>query len=146
MEVAQRIPGFDVVIMGHDHRRYCGKVANIEGDSVLLINPASNGRVVGSVDVVLKMEHGKVLDKQVSGVLTDVDKLEPSKEFMEKFAPQYKAVNDFVSEKVGTFTESIATRPAYFGPSAFIDFIHSLQLELTGADVSFAAPLSFDAK
>ena len=146
MEVAQRIPGFDVVMMGHDHRRYCGKVANIEGDSVLLINPASNGRVVGSVDVVLKMEHGKVLDKQVSGVLTDVDKLEPSKEFMEKFAPQYKAVNDFVSEKVGTFTESIATRPAYFGPSAFIDFIHSLQLELTGADVSFAAPLSFDAK
>ena len=135
MEVAQRIPGFDVVMMGHDHRRYCGKVANIEGDSVLLINPASNGRVVGSVDVVLKMEHGKVLDKQVSGVLTDVDKLEPSEEFMEKFAPQYKAVNDFVSEKVGTFTESIATRPAYFGPSAFIDFIHSLQLELTGADV-----------
>ena len=37
MEVAQRIPGFDVVMMGHDHRRYCGKAANIEGDSVLLI-------------------------------------------------------------------------------------------------------------
>lgn len=30
MEVAQRIPGFDVVMMGHDHRRYCGKVDNIE--------------------------------------------------------------------------------------------------------------------
>lgn len=107
MEVAQRILGFDVVMMRHDHRRYCGKVANIEGDSVLLINPASSGRVVGTVDVVLKMEDGKVLEKQVSGVLTDVDKLEPSEEFMEKFAPQYKAVNDFVSEKVGTFTESI---------------------------------------
>ncbi len=61
------------------------------------------------------MEHGKVLDKKVSGVLTDVDKLEPSEEFMEKFAPQYKAVNDFVSEKVGTFTESIATRPLTLG-------------------------------
>lgn len=145
-EVAQRVPGFDVVMMGHDHRRYCGKVANIEGDSVLLINPASNGRVVGNVDVVLKLKDGKVQEKQVSGVLTEVDVLEPSKEFMDTFASQYKVISDFVSEKVGTFTESVMTRPAYFGPSAFIDFIHTLQLDLTGADISFAAPLSFDAK
>lgn len=145
-EVAQRVPGFDVVMMGHDHRRYCGKVANIEGDSVLLINPASNGRVVGNVDVVLKLKDGKVQEKQVSGVLTEVDVLEPSKEFMDTFASQYKVISDFVSENVGTFTESVMTRPAYFGPSAFIDFIHTLQLDLTGADISFAAPLSFDAK
>ena len=31
-------------------------------------------------------------------------------------------------------------------PSAFIDLIHSLQLALTGADISFAAPLSYDAQ
>lgn len=82
---------------------------------MLLINPASNGRVVGSVDVVLKMEHGKVLDKQVSGVLTDVDKLEPSEEFMEKFAPQYKAVNDFVSEKVELLRRVLRPVPLTLG-------------------------------
>ena len=55
-------------------------------------------------------------------------------------------VKRFVSKKIGTFTESISTHPSFFGPSAFIDLIHTLQLDITGADVSFAAPLSFDAE
>lgn len=144
-EIAERIPGFDIIMMGHDHRRFCGKIANAQGDSVLLINPANNGRTVGDVEITLTLNGDKVIRKSIQGKLADMDKLEPSPDFMKQFAPQYQAVEAFVSEKVGTFTETISTRPAYFGPSAFIDFIHSLQLDLTGADISFAAPLSFDA-
>lgn len=144
-EIAERIPGFDIIMMGHDHRRFCGKITNAQGDSVLLINPANNGRTVGDVEIVLTLDGDKVIRKSIQGKLADMDKLEPSPDFMKQFAPQYQAVEAFVSEKVGTFTETISTRPAYFGPSAFIDFIHSLQLDLTGADISFAAPLSFDA-
>ena len=144
-EIAERIPGFDIIMMGHDHRRFCGKIANAQGDSVLLINPANNGRTVGDVEIVLTLDGDKVIRKSIQGKLADMDKLEPSPDFMKQFAPQYQAVEAFVSEKVGTFTKTISTRPAYFGPSAFIDFIHSLQLDLTGADISFAAPLSFDA-
>lgn len=144
-EIAERIPGFDIIMMGHDHRRYCGKIANAQGDSVLLINPANNGRTVGDVEITLTLDGDKVIRKSIQGKLADMDKLDPSPDFMKQFAPQYQAVEAFVSEKVGTFTETISTRPAYFGPSAFIDFIHSLQLDLTGADISFAAPLSFDA-
>ncbi len=65
---------------------------------------------------------------------------------MKRFAPQYETAQKFVSKKIGTFTESISTHPAFFGPSAFIDLIHTLQLDITGAEISFAAPLSFDAK
>lgn len=144
-EIAERIPGFDIIMMGHDHRRFCGKIANAQGDSVLLINPANNGRTVGDVEITLTLDGDKVIRKSIQGKLADMDKLEPSPDFMKQFAPQYQAVEAFVSEKVGTFTETISTRPAYFGPSAFIDFIHSLQLDLTAADISFAAPLSFDA-
>lgn len=144
-EIAERISGFDIIMMGHDHRRFCGKIANAQGDSVLLINPANNGRTVGDVEITLTLDGDKVIRKSIQGKLADMDKLEPSPDFMKQFAPQYQAVEAFVSEKVGTFTETISTRPAYFGPSAFIDFIHSLQLDLTGADISFAAPLSFDA-
>ena len=144
-EIAERIPGFDIIMMGHDHRHFCGQIANAQGDSVLLINPANNGRTVGDVEITLTLDGDKVIRKSIQGKLADMDKLEPSPDFMNQFAPQYQAVEAFVSEKVGTFTETISTRPAYFGPSAFIDFIHSLQLDLTGADISFAAPLSFDA-
>lgn len=75
-----------------------------------------------------------------------MDKLELSEELIEKFAPQYRAVSGLVPEGVGTSTEGIVTRPAHFGPPAFIGLIRSLQLELTGVDISLAAPLPFDAK
>ena len=69
-----------------------------------------------------------------------------SEEFIKHFAPQFDAVQDFVSKKIGRFTETISTRPAYFGSSAFIDLIHTLQLEITGAEISLSAPLSYDTE
>ena len=50
-----------------------------------------------------------------------------------------------MNKPIGRFTATISTREAMFGDSAFVDLIHRAQLELTKADVSFAAPLSFDA-
>lgn len=146
LTIAQNIPGFDIVLMGHDHARECKKVLNVAGDSVLIIDPASNGVVVSDVDITVTLKDGKVINKDIRGKLTETKDYGVSDEFMKQFAPQYDAVQRFVSKKIGTFTESISTHPAFFGPSAFIDLIHTLQLDITGAEISFAAPLSFDAE
>lgn len=146
VEVASRVPGFDVVLAGHDHARACFKVANEAGDSVLVVNPANNAVTVGDVEITLTLRGGKVTDKLVEGRLTDVGALEPSPEFMQHFAGQYDAIQAFVSKKIGRFTQPISTRPAYFGPSAFVDLIHRLQLEIGKAEISLAAPLSFNAR
>ncbi len=143
--VARNVPGFDVVMMGHDHYRECSKIVNAAGDSVLVINPANNGRLVADIEVTLQMMDGQIRSKQINGRLADTDKTAVDEAFMEFFSPQYETVQRFVTKKIGTFTEELVTRPAYFGPSAFIDFIHSLQLDISGADISFTAPLSFDA-
>ena len=146
LNVAKNVPGFDIVLMGHDHARECKKVMNVAGDSVLIIDPASNGIVLSNVDVTLKLKDGKVQSKDIKGELTETEAYGISEDFMKRFAPQYETVQKFVSKKIGTFTESISTHPAFFGPFAFIDLIHTLQLDITGADISFAAPLSFDAE
>ena len=146
LEVASNVPGFDVVLMGHDHSRYNGTVTSSDGSTVHVINPANKGSYVGSVDISLVLQDGKVIDKKISGELVPMDNLKPDAGFMGHFNAQYQTVKQFVSEKIGTMEKTITTEPAYFGPSAFIDLIHSIQLELTGADVSFSAPLSFNAK
>ena len=146
VEVARRVPGFDVVLMGHDHVRAGMKVANVEGDSVLLVNPASNALTVACVDITLKLGNGKVVGKQVEGMLADVSHLQSDEDFLCRFQPQRDAVQTFVSKRIGRFTETISTRPAYFGPSAFVDLIHELQLEIGDAQISLAAPLSFDTQ
>ena len=79
------------------------------------------------------------------GGIEDINKYQPDAQFMEHFKKQFSEVQEFVSEKIGVITESISTRDAYFGSSAFVDLIHRIQLETSGADISFAAPLSFDA-
>lgn len=145
-EVARNVPGFDIVLMGHDHAREQKTIENIAGEKVLIMNPASNGVVVSDVDVTLKLRNGKVVDKHISGVLTETKSYGVSERFMNKFAPQYETIQNFVSKKIGSFTEPISTRPAYFGSSAFIDLIHELQMEISGADISFAAPLSYDTE
>lgn len=146
VDVARRVPGFDAVLIGHDHARACMKVANVEGDSVLIINPANNAVAVGDVDIALTLRDGKVVERQVTGKLTDVSNSSVNREFTSRFAPQYEKIQAFVSKKIGHFTKTISTRPAYFGSSAFVDLIHRLQLEIGGAEISLAAPLSFDAQ
>ena len=146
VEVACNVPGFDVVLAGHDHARACFQVANADGDSVWVVNPANNAVTVGDVEVTLTLQDGKVTGKRVESRLTDVGALEPDRDFMVHFSAQYDTIQAFVSKKIGRFTRSISTRPAYFGPSAFVDLIHRLQLEIGQAEISLAAPLSFDAR
>jgi len=143
--VAERVPGFDVVMMGHDHQSFCRTVKNSAGKDVLLVNAANNAQFVASVNVRVRMRKGKVVGKRLSGKLADVSSLPADTAFMSRFQPYMDAVGKFVDEKIGEMSATISTRPAYFGPSAFIDLIHSLQMAITGAEVSFAAPLSFDA-
>ncbi len=145
MDVAKRVPGFDIVLMGHDHARECVQVVNVAGDSVLIIDPASNANVVSDVTLKVTLKDGKVVRKKVDAKLTDMNKYPVSEAFMQRFTSQYKAVDDFVSRKIGTISRTITTKDAYFGSSPFIDLIHKLQLEISGAEISFAAPLSFKA-
>lgn len=146
MLVAQNVPGFDVVMFGHDHQKACEKVDNIAGDSVLIINPANNAFFLGDVDIKLTYDQNSLIDKEVEGRLVDLRKTEVSKDFMKHFDQEFNTIKDFVSAKIGEFSTTISTRDAYFGSSAFIDLIHNLQLDISKADISFVAPLSFDAQ
>ena len=144
--VAKHVPGFDIVLMGHDHSPYFDVITNDYGQNVVVANPANLARRVVDIDVTFSRDaRGKVSLKAIDGRLTDMTPYEPSNEFLEKFNPQRDSVARYVDRNIGHIESALTTRDAYFGPSAFIDFIHQMQLDLTGADISFSAPLSFDA-
>ena len=140
--VAANVPGFDVIFMGHDHTRWNERVTNTSGDSVLVIDPANTAKVVSEVTVTVKKQNGKIVSKQVDGKLVSMDDYAVDKDFMHTFQKQYEATQAFVSRKIGRIEHTISSKDAFFGPSAFIDLIHQLQLDITGADISFCAPLS----
>ena len=146
-EVARNVPGFDAVFMGHDHQQYNRILAApTPGDSVVVLNPANNANAIAELDVTLTLApDNSVLEKKLSGHIHDISTLTPSERFLAEFAADREAVNTFVDRVIGEAKGDFSSRDAYFGPSAFIDLIHKLQLDITGADISFAAPLSADA-
>lgn len=145
MNVAKNVPSFDLILFGHDHHSRIETVENVDGGKVLCLDPSCNALFVSDASITVTLKDGKVTDKKVTGTLKDVSSLPVDEAFLNHFKADIDSVSTFVNRRIGTFKHSIYTRDAYFGSSAFCDFIHELQLEKTGADVSFNAPLSFNA-
>ncbi|HKK42391.1 MAG TPA: 5'-nucleotidase, partial [Bacteroidales bacterium] len=118
-----------------------------EGDTLLVLDGGSHSQKVAEADILFT---GKTVDgrkvRKISGKLIDVSDYRPDEAFLARFKPQFDTIADYVNRVIGTSGETISSRDAYFGPSAFVDMIHSVQLAITGADISFAAPLSFDVQ
>ena len=144
LRIAQDVPGFDLILYGHDHKSNKHVVKNAI-EATLCMNPSSNAEYVCDASIKITFENGSITSKTVTGRLADIRQQPVDKDFMAHFKSDIDSVNAFVNRKIGTFTNSVYTRDSYFGNSAFCDFIHNLQLEITGADISFNAPLSFDA-
>ena len=145
IQVAEQVPGFDVIFCGHDHRRANLKIANAQGDSVLILNPAANAQAIARADIELTFTDGKLTGKHMDGQIADVSKIEADTAFTTYFAAQADTVRNFTNRVIGYNENAMTTEPAFFGPSAFIDFLHQMQLSISGAEISFAAPLAFNA-
>jgi 2',3'-cyclic-nucleotide 2'-phosphodiesterase/3'-nucleotidase len=145
IKIAREVPGFDVILFGHDHARFNETVINNEGNGVLCLNPANNALYVADATIELTLKRGKVVDRKTTGQLVNITEEPVDELFMKHFQPHMDAVNNFVNRKIGEFKHSIYTRDSYFGNSAFTDFIMNLELQISGADIAFNAPQSFDA-
>ena len=145
LEVAREVDGFDIVFYGHDHFGHNEIVKNRHtGAEVLCIDPSCNAHLLSDVSVEVTMKDGKMIDKKIKGELTDMDAVEADAEYMAHFAGVIDEMKTYVGRKIGEFTAPMHSRDCFFGSSAFTDFIHEIQLKITGADVSFNAPLMFD--
>ena len=144
--VAQQVPGFDIVMLGHDHSPLNQYIVNHNGDSVLMMNAGSNARFLALADVLLTLnkETGKY-SKRIKGELISVSGLKPDEKFDSTFRKEFRTVLEYVSTPLGKLENSFSAKYALFGNSSFVDLVHNIQLDLTKADVSFTAPLSFNA-
>ncbi len=145
--VAKEVPGFDVVFAGHDHKPSDQKVLNTAGKEVLVLDPGAHAERVSVADIILTYnpKTGQY-QKTINGHLQSMAKYHPDSAFMARFKPDFVQVKQFVDRPIGKFTQGINAHNALFGPSAFVDIIHQLQLHETHADVSIVSLLSTRAR
>ena len=145
LSVAREVPGFDIIFFGHDHQVHNEWVTNKEGQQVLIIDPSCWAQNIAEAEIELTYERGHLVKKNIKGEIVSVRDEAIDEKMLVHFQKDIDAVKAYTNQKIGTFTKTIYTRDGFFGNSAFTDLIHNLQLNLTGADISITAPLSFNS-
>jgi len=157
--VAEMVPGFDVIFAGHDHQNHNLWVVNSAGDSVLLMDSESRAREMAVVsvfdDATWCCEGMSSLNPEpvsselnlsrlwLSGKHINLSDHSPDPDFMATFAGYTDSITQWVKQPVATLSAELSGENVWFGPSSFTDLIHRAQLDITQAQISFTAPLSF---
>ncbi|MBR2064851.1 MAG: bifunctional metallophosphatase/5'-nucleotidase [Bacteroidales bacterium] len=139
LDLFKTLKGVDFVVCAHDHNPVVHK-----NDSICLINAGSHCRNLGYGTVTLKVENGKVVSKTLDAELLPVEKKNVDLEMQEAFRPDFEAVKAFTLKEVGELKADLRTRDAYRGMSDYMNLIHTLSIGCTPAQISFAAPLTFN--
>ena len=147
-KIAEQVEGFDIIFFGHDHT-----VHQSTTNGVLCLDPSCNAVNVAEATLKLRVSNNgkgkgrrsvKIIEK--TGRIVDITGEAVDEDFVKHFQPQMDSVQAFVNRQIGTFAKTIRSRDAFFGSAPFCDYIHELQLEHTGADISFNAPLQFNTE
>jgi 2',3'-cyclic-nucleotide 2'-phosphodiesterase/3'-nucleotidase len=139
LDLFKSLRGVDFVVCAHDHSPVVHK-----NDSICLINAGSHCRSLGYGTVKVKVEDGKVVSKSLDAELMPMDKNNVDKDMQKTFHADYEAVKAFTLKEVGELKADLSTRDAYIGMADYMNLIHTLSLGCAPAQISFAAPLTFD--
>ena len=139
LDLYNTLKGVGFLVCSHDHRPV---VYSKEG--LCLINSGSHCRNIGHGVVTIEIKDGKVVSKEVSADLIPVRKEAVDTVMRDMFRADYEAVKSFTVKPVGTLVRDMRTRDSYTGMSDYSNLLHTLCLSCSPAEISFAAPLTFN--
>lgn len=127
----------DVLVCAHDHQP-----ATYVRPGLVMVDGGARCGNVGHV--VLRFGCKKVASSTAR--VERIDKRHVDEAMVQAFDPEFQAVKAFTNQKVGSLEVSLLSREAYAGMCPYIDLLQTVQLAASGADLSLAAPLSFNSK
>lgn len=135
LDLLNSLHDVDVLVCSHDHRPYVK-----EKNGTWLINGGARAGNVGHV-TVSKAKDGT---KKIHGETVRMNKDKVGQAMKKQFQPAFELVKGFTLQPVGQLSMELRTRDAYKGMSDYVNLVHTVQLESSGAQISFAAPLTFN--
>ncbi len=141
--VAKNVDGIDVVFASHDHKRGAFKVNNGNRD-VWVLEGGSRASDLSSVMINFSIEKGILNNINIETSVIPMAHIEPDTAYLNNFRDDFEIIKEFSNREIGYLSENLSSRDSYFGQSSFLSLIHSIQLSSGDADISFAAPLTYD--
>ena len=142
--IARNVAGFDAIVCGHDGFRRSRTVESISGDKVVLASPGRRGVYVVNVTVTAEPDGDGFKNKMVDVAIKSMLARDVDKEFNTSMRTRINELRKFYNAPIATVKNNILSADALFGSSAYMDFVHTVQLKYTGADFSIAHPYEYD--
>lgn len=139
--VGEQVDGFDLILIGHDHKVYNTTVKSPSGRNVPICDAGTAARYIG--DATMEFSKGSK-SPVVSSKLVAMTNEGVSKSFSQQFLPQMLAIKAYAKKVVGQLDEDLISSDCLFGSAKFVNLIHATMLKHSGAQISLAAPLLVD--
>lgn len=136
--LGETIDGADLILAAHDH---LGGISRYTKNEVASTNAYGKDVIEASIKIVI--EDGKAIEKYLSIRSINTDTLLPDRNFLNHFANEIKAVEKFSSTVIGKADVEIDPKLIFKGPCTYSNLLHCVQLEESGADISFVSPSKF---
>lgn len=137
MDLFNSLKGVDLLVGAHDHRPY---VKTKQGFAYMDVG--NNVQNVGHATININMSGKKVLSKDVSAELCKVNREKIDWTMQTAFEGDYQAVKSYTNRHVGRLDMTLDASEYELGMCNYLNFLHTVQLKESGADISFAAPLT----
>ena len=141
LDILNSVSGIDWLLCGHDHRPLV-----ITRDSCALLNSGSHCRYLAEGRMNLSVKDGKIVSKHFDTELIPVRKEAVDTAMRARFREDFETVRAFTLREVGVLNVDLVTRDAYVGMCPYLNLIHTVCLGCAPAEISFAAPLTYNGK
>jgi 2',3'-cyclic-nucleotide 2'-phosphodiesterase/3'-nucleotidase len=146
--IARNVPGFHLICCGHVHDAATDYLINVRGDTVHMIEAGSRASHIGRAEIRIKPGPHEKPRISVSTELLASRELPPYYAYDKKMEIFFSREQDYNSQYFCFLEAPVFSREAMYGPSAWIDEIHRVQLTCVnsgtaadvGASVSFVSP------
>lgn len=139
LDVFNSIEGVDVVIGAHDH----SAILENRGKACML-DSGTRAAYLGSCLVSVRKKLGRIVSTEAEASLIRIDKKKVDERMVAEFHDDYNKVKEFTVRPIGKLECALSSKESYVGMSNYVNLVHTIQLSVSGADVSICAPLSYN--
>lgn len=141
LDLYNSLKGVDFLVCAHDHSALI-----LQRDSICLINSGSHSKNLGHGVIDVTVKNGKIISKTLSANLIPVKAEMADTAMRNAFRKDFEKVRKFTLRPIGELKADLLTRDAYKGMCNYMNLLHTISLSCPPAQISFAAPLTYNDK
>lgn len=143
VEIAENVPGVDLILMGHTHRAIPAMIVN----NVLMAQAGHWGSHLARADFYMKKEDARWrVFSRTSRLIPVTENTAADPEILAIGEPYHRETQAWLDKVIGQNARELTARESRMRDTAIVDLIQRAQLKAAGAEVSFAASFNTAAR